>query len=132
VREADVVRRFYAAFGERDLATFLDAAHPDITFEPVLGVLFSRHGYRGHEGMTAWYEELHADWDSFEIPVEDVIAAGDHFVAFLRLVAHRGEETLDAQIAVECHVTGERISSIVGRDAWEVAEELGIEVPAKG
>lgn len=132
MRESDVVRRFYAAFGDCDLVALLDVSHPDITFEPVLGVLFSRHVYRGHAGITQWYEELHADWDSFEIPVEDAVDAGDHVVAFLRLIARRGEETLDARIAVECHFASELISSIVGREAWEAAEELGLEGPPGG
>jgi ketosteroid isomerase-like protein len=129
VRESDVVRRFYAAFGDLDLAALLEVAHPDITFEPVLGVLFSRHVYRGHDGITQWYEELHAGWDSFEIPVEDAVDAGDHVVAFVRLIARRAGQTLDARIAVECRFTGGRISSIVGRDAWAVAEELGLPGP---
>jgi ketosteroid isomerase-like protein len=125
-RRTDVVRRYYSAFDERDLPALLDVVDPGIVFEPVLGILFSRHVYRGHEGIARWYEELDTEWESFEIQVGDTVEAGDGVIAFLRLVAHRGEESLDAQIAVECHFRGERISSIVGREAWDAADQLGV------
>jgi ketosteroid isomerase-like protein len=130
MRRTDVVRRYYSAFCERDLPALLDVVDPGIAFEPVLGILFSRHVYRGHEGITRWYEELDTGWESFQIEVEDAIEAGDGVIAFLRLVARRGDESMDAEIAVECHFEGERISSIVGREAWDVADELGLPPPA--
>jgi ketosteroid isomerase-like protein len=125
-RRTEVVRRYYSAFGERDLPALLDVVDPGIVFEPVLGILFSRHAYRGREGIARWYEELVTEWESFEIQVGDIVEAGDGVIAFLRLVARDGEESMDAQIAVECHFEGERISSIVGREAWDVADQLGV------
>ncbi len=126
----DIVRRYHAAFTRRDLPTLLELLHPDVVFDPVLGILYSEHRYHGIDGMTRCYEELARDWDSFEILVEDAFDVDDHVVAFLHLIAHRGEESLDAQIATECRFTGERISSFVGREAWEVAEEIGVRHPA--
>jgi ketosteroid isomerase-like protein len=123
--QADVVRRFYSAFSRRDLEALLDTLDPDIEFEPVLGVLYDRHVYHGQDGIIQWYDELASEWDAFDSSVEDTLQVGDHVVAFVRLVAHRGERSLDAEIAVECHFRGDRISSLVGRDAWAVADELG-------
>ena len=129
MNRADVVRRFYRAFTERDLPTLLDTLEPDIAFEPVLGVLYDAHEYHGHAGMTRWFDELRAEWDSFETRVEAAIDTPDGVVAFVRLVAHRGDEDLTADIGVECHFRGERICAFVGRDAWAVAEELGMSAP---
>ena len=128
---ADVVRRFYAAFTERDVPGLLATLDPDIDFEPVLGVLYAQHRYHGHHEMRRWCEELAAEWESFETTVESAVERGDgSVVAFLRLVARREERSLEADIAVECDFAGDRISSITGRDAWEVAEELSVPPPA--
>jgi ketosteroid isomerase-like protein len=129
---SDVVRRFYAAFTARDLPALLDTLDPEVDFRPVLGVLYSQHAYHGRDGMTRWYEELATDWDSFEMLVEEAVDAGDRVVAFVRMVARRGEQTLEAEIGVECRFAGERISSFVGRDAWDAAEEVGIQRPGPG
>jgi ketosteroid isomerase-like protein len=128
----DVVRRFYAAFTERDLPALLDTLDPDIDFRPVLGILYPQNVYRGAEEITRWYEGLAGEWDAFEAIVENAIEAGDGVVAFVHLAAHRGEQRLEAEIAVECRFTGDRISSFVGRDAWDVAEELGVPGPSDG
>lgn len=125
----DVVRRFYAAFTGCDLPAMLETLDPGIVFEPVLGVLYSRHVYERIDGMTRWYEELHDDWDSFEMDVEDAVDDGDRVIAFVRLVAHRGDQSLEAEVGVECRFEGDRIVSFVGRDAWAVAEELGVPGP---
>jgi ketosteroid isomerase-like protein len=122
----DVVRRFYCAFSRRDLEALLATLDPAIEFEPVLGVLYDRHAYHGHEEITEWYEQLAAEWDAFDCSVENALLVDDHVVAFVRLVAQRDEQSLEAEIGVECRFTGERISSFVGRDAWEVADELSL------
>jgi ketosteroid isomerase-like protein len=126
---SDAVRRFYAAVTARDLPALLDTLDPEVDFEPVLGILYAEHVYHGHEGMTRWYEELTAAWGSLEMTVLDTVELEDRVVAFLQLAAHRGDETLDAQIAVDCRFRGGRISSFVGRDAWAAAEELGVPAP---
>jgi ketosteroid isomerase-like protein len=129
VSRSEVVRRYYAAYGARDLPAMLATLDPAIRFEPVLGVLFREHAYVGYEGITRWWEEFDTTWDAFEIRVVDVVDARDRLVAFLHLVGHRGEDSMEAEIAVECRFEGELISSIVGRDAWEVAAELAIPRP---
>lgn len=128
----DVVRRFYAAFTRRDLPALLDLLHPEVDFDPLLGILYSEHHYHGIDGMTRCYEELSRDWDSFEMQVEDAFDVDDHVVAFLHLIGRHGAQSLDAEIAVDCRFTGDRISSFVGREAWDAAEELGVRHPGSG
>ena len=126
---ADVVRRFYAAVTARDLTAALDTLDPQLQFEPVLGILYREHVYRGHDGITSWYAELVEQWDSFDAIVEDAFDVDGGVTVFLHLAAQRGDERLDAEIAVECAFAGDRILRITGRDAWEVAEELGVPPP---
>lgn len=121
---SDVVRRFYSALSARDLDALLDTLDPDVAVKPLLGILFDRHIFRGHAEMTAFFEQLAAGWDAFEGRVEHVRDVGDEVVAIVRLIGHRGEQSLDAQIGVECRFTGDRISSLVGCDPEEIAEKL--------
>lgn len=121
---AHVVRRLCSAFCEADLPTLLETVDPDVEFEPVLGVLYSRHVFHGRGGIARRYEELRSDWDAFEIGVENTFGEGDRVVVLLHLVAHRGNERLDAEIGVECRLRGGRIRSMLGRDADDVADEL--------
>jgi ketosteroid isomerase-like protein len=125
VSRPDVIRRFYHAFSQRDLDALLETLDPDVEFEPLLGVLYDRHVFHGHDEIAQWYEQLATEWDAFDGSVQDTLRVGDHVVAFVHLVARRGAQSLDAEIGVECHFRGDRISSFVGRDAWDVAEELG-------
>lgn len=127
---SDVVRRYHRAITEHDLPAALENLEPDFSFEPLLGVLYAEHVYHGHAGITRWYEEIHADWDAFAMTVRDTVELEDRVVAFLELAAHRGDETLDALIAADCRFRGQRLHSLVGRDAWAAAEELGLPAPS--
>jgi ketosteroid isomerase-like protein len=127
-RDVDAVRRFYAAWTASDLPAMLALSDPDIEAQPVLGLLYKRPSYRGHPGITQWFEEVVDLWDDFEPQVEDAREVDGSVVAFLRLVAHTGGRTSDARIAVVCKVDDGWIVSIRGRDRDELAEELGIEL----
>jgi ketosteroid isomerase-like protein len=127
-RDVDAVRRFYAAWTASDLPAMLALSDPDIEAQPVLGLLYKRPSYRGHPGITQWFEEVVDLWDDFEPQVEDAREVDGSVVAFLRLIAHTGGRTSDARIAVVCKVDDGRIVSIRGRDRDELAEELGIEL----
>jgi ketosteroid isomerase-like protein len=127
-RDVEAVRRFYAAWTASDLPAMLALADPEIEAQPVLGLLYKRPSYRGHRGITQWFEEVVDLWDDFDPQVEDAREVDGAVVAFLRLVAHTGNRTSDARIAVVCHVRDGKIIAIRGRDRDEVAEELGIEL----
>jgi ketosteroid isomerase-like protein len=123
---ATTVRRFYDAFNAQDLDGLLSTLSPAIMFIPVLGPLYNHHAYRGHAGMRVWYGEIADRWDGFEAHIEDVHEMGGFVIAFVRLVAHRGERQLEAKIAVECRVRAGRIHRMRGRDYHETAEQLGV------
>jgi len=125
--DVEAVRRFYAAWTANDLPAMLALVDPDVEAQPVLGLLYKRPSYRGHSGITQWFEEVVDLWDDFEPQVEDAREVDGAVVAFLRLVAHSGGRMSDARIAVVCKVTDGKIVSIRGRDRDELAEELGID-----
>ena len=125
VANADVVRRFYAAWNASDLEGVLDTFHPDAEFWPVMVPLLSREVYRGHAEITRWFTELRERWAEFRTEPEQLIEIADGVVVILRLVATdaAGEE-LDARIANVFTVRDGRIAVMEGRDAGETLEEL--------
>lgn len=122
--DVDLVRRFYDAWSAGDLPAMLEVVDPDVEIEPILGVLYARESYRGREDLAAWFEEVMARWERFESRVEKARQVGDEVVAFVRLVGHRGAESYEARIAVECRFRNGRIVSFRGRDAREAEEDL--------
>jgi ketosteroid isomerase-like protein len=123
-RDVEAVRRFYASWTSSDLPGMLAVADPNIDAVPVLGLLYKRRNYRGHEGITQWFEEVKDLWEGFEVHVERTAEVDGAVLAFLHLIAHQGGRSSDARIGVICRLRDHRIVSISGRDAEELAEEL--------
>ena len=122
--DVEAVRRFYASWTNSDLSGMLEVADPAIEAVPVLGLLYKRRNYRGHEGISQWYEEVRDLWERFESIVERTAEVDGAVIAFLHLIAHQGGRSSDARIAVICKMRNHRIVEITGRDADELAEEL--------
>jgi ketosteroid isomerase-like protein len=126
-RDVDVVRCFYAAWTASDLPAMLALADPDIEAQPVLGLLYQRPTYRGHHGITQWFEEIDDLWDDFDPRIEDAHEVDGSVVAFLHVVTQTRGRTSDARIAVVCTVKDGKIVSMRGRDRDEIADEFGLE-----
>src|SRR5262245_44270666 len=125
--DVDAVRRFYAAWTAGDLPRMLEEVDPEVEAQPILGLLYERPSYRGHSGISRWFEEVDDLWDDFAVEVESTHEIDGAVVAFLRLVGHtRGRES-DARIAVICHFRDGRILSFRGRDRDEMLEDLGLD-----
>jgi ketosteroid isomerase-like protein len=124
--EADIqaVRRFYSAWTDGNLPAMLDEVSADVEAQPVLGLLYERPAYRGHGGISRWFDEIKDLWEGFEAHVEEAREVDDAVIAFVRLVAHQGGRSSDARIGVVCHLRRGKIVSFVGRDADELADEL--------
>jgi len=125
--DVEAVRRFYAAWTAGDLPGMLAEVHPEVVAEPVLGLLYERPSYRGHGGIARWFEEIADLWDDFDSFVESTHQVDGAVVAFVRLVAHTGDRTSDAHIAVVCEFRDGKIVAFRGRDRDETIEELGLE-----
>ena len=123
-QDVEAVRRFYASWTNADLPAMLEVADPAIDADPVLGLLFKRRNYRGHDGISQWFDEVRDLWEGFEVNVEGTAEVDGAVVAFLHLVAHQGGRSSDARIGVICQMRDHRILSITGKDAEEIAEEL--------
>ena len=123
-QDVEAVERFYSSWTNSDLAGMLEVADPAIDAVPVLGLLFKRRNYRGHGGITQWYDEVKDLWERFDLIVERTAEVDDGVIAELHLVAHQGDRSSDARIGVLCKMRNHKIVSITGRDADEMFEEL--------
>src|ERR671921_541974 len=101
-QEVEAVRRFYAAWTAGDLDAMLAEVDPEVEAQPVLGLLYERPSYRGHGGMTRWFEEVADLWDYFDTLVESAHQVDGAVVAFVHIVAHTRGGSSDAHIAVVC------------------------------
>jgi ketosteroid isomerase-like protein len=124
--EVDALRRFYAAWTAGDLEAMLAEVDRDVEAQPVLGLLYERPSYKGHSGISRWFEEVEDLWDDFEAHVEATHEVDGAVIGFLRLVAHTRGRSSDARIAVICHLRDGKIVSFRGRDRDEVIEELDL------
>ena len=124
--ETDALRRFYAAWSAGDLEAMLAEVDPDVEAQPVLGLLYERPSYKGHSGISRWFEEVEDLWDKFEIKVEQTHEADGAVIGFLHLIAYTRGRSSDASIAVICRFRDGKILTFRGRDREEVIEELDL------
>ena len=123
--DAATVERFYSAWNGGDLEGVIGTFAPEGEFRPVFGLLHRERRYQGRDGITAWFREFHDDWEEYRFDPEDMLAAGRHLVAIVRVAARRdlGEDT-HARVA---HVFALRDSLIVlleARDADDTLDDL--------
>jgi ketosteroid isomerase-like protein len=124
--EVDAVRRFYAAWTAGDLQAMLAEVDQEVEAQPVLGLLYERPTYRGHSGISRWFEEVDELWDDFDSLVEATHEVDGAVIAFLCLVAYTRGRASDSRIAVVCHFRDGKILTFRGRDREEVIDELDL------
>jgi ketosteroid isomerase-like protein len=64
-QNVQLLREWFAATANRDVARLLEIASPEIEYVPIMAVLEGRI-YRGHEGVVRWIDELYEHWEVFE------------------------------------------------------------------
>jgi ketosteroid isomerase-like protein len=80
------------ALGERDLATLLDLAAPDVEWYSFFARLGMSGVYRGHEGTREYVRDLTEAWEILRAETDDAIAVGAVALLVGRL-HYRGRES---------------------------------------
>ncbi len=66
----ELVHRAIDAVNRRDLAALLAVMDDDVEAAPLMAAM--EGGYRGHDGIRRWWENLHDVWPDFSIEVLEV------------------------------------------------------------
>ena len=56
----------YKAWSRRDIDTLVTVVHPDAVARPILGANIGTSVYHGHDGLRAWFRDLHQEWEAFK------------------------------------------------------------------
>jgi ketosteroid isomerase-like protein len=62
----ELVRRSFEAMAAWDVDALLRLYDPNVEFLPLTGTLVESRGYRGHEGVRAYFAEARELWDVME------------------------------------------------------------------
>jgi ketosteroid isomerase-like protein len=73
----DLVRRSFAPMSAWDVDALLRLYGPDVEYLPLTGTRIESGGYRGHEGVRAYFAEARDLWDLMELEAHDHRELGD-------------------------------------------------------
>jgi len=72
----NTVQAFADVITERDVEAALELCHPEIEFFSLMAQLEART-YRGHSGITRYFEDVESTWDEWRVDAERIEAAPD-------------------------------------------------------
>ncbi|MDQ3571421.1 MAG: nuclear transport factor 2 family protein [Actinomycetota bacterium] len=74
--------RFWAAINSQDLDGLIEVCDQEVELHSVVGSV-----YRGHDGLKAWWSELHDALGTYEGTIGDTLTLGDLVLALVRVNA---------------------------------------------
>jgi ketosteroid isomerase-like protein len=87
VTNEEAIATAYGAWSRRDIEALLSVVHPESEARPILGANIGTSVYRGHEGLRAWFKDLHQEWESFETSITRTDVRGDRVLCTLQIHA---------------------------------------------
>jgi ketosteroid isomerase-like protein len=76
----ELVRRSFEAMSAWDVDELLRLYAPDVEFLPLTGTLVESGGYRGHEGVRAYFAEARELWEVLEPEGHEYLDLGERVV----------------------------------------------------
>ena len=77
---AELVRSVVDLFNDRDFGGAMGAIAKDIEFVPLRSAI--EGPYRGHEGMRKWWADTAANWEIFQVEMQEYRGVGENgFIA---------------------------------------------------
>jgi ketosteroid isomerase-like protein len=109
-----LIRKAYAAFGERDLDGLIALSDESIVVFTFTGLLAGRtEPYRGYEGLANYISDLGEQWKRLELqPQHFHPVAEDQVLVFGRVRAWHERGFLDSQNAWLWTLRGDRVLSV--------------------
>jgi ketosteroid isomerase-like protein len=113
VTREETIRLAYAAWSSRDIDALLGVVHPDAEARPILGANIGSSVYHGKEGLRAWFEDLHQEWETFETGVTGIEEQGGR--ALLTIQVHARGRASGIVIDGELYHLVEFRDGLIGR-----------------
>jgi ketosteroid isomerase-like protein len=88
----EIVRRAFEAIRNRDIEALLRLYEPQAAFRPLTGTQVESGGYRGHDGIRAYFEEVDTVWDQM-LPHADNLRCDGDLVVVVGGCMVRGRES---------------------------------------
>ena len=95
----------YEAWSRRDIDALLEVVHPDAEARPILGANLGVSVYHRHEGLRAWFRDLHQEWEAFETRVTRM--------------DWRGERAL---LTIDVHACGRASGVVIDGELYHLVE----------
>ena len=93
----DSVRRFVAAFNERDFESMAPELSEDAELYPLRAQLEGK-SYRGIEGVREMFADFDEDWEHLRLEVDEIRDAGDQVVAVGHLLSRGRASRVDLDV----------------------------------
>ena len=88
----DVIRKVYAAWRDDDLGALLETSDPEVELRTSGAFPDLAAVYRGHRGVSEFWEAMRAPWDWFRLDVKRVVE-GDDCAAMVVAFRARGKDS---------------------------------------
>jgi ketosteroid isomerase-like protein len=120
----ETIRRGQQAFSRGDPSWAIEQVADDVEWQPTGAWLGLEESYRGREGVTEWMETLRAEFEEFEVSIEEVLHDDDEAVVVVERLRGRGRESGAAVEMTICAVYRfNDEGQVVLRQAFTTAEE---------
>ncbi len=94
-----LARRWSKAFNEQDLAVLADLTSEDFEFVPYLASLIETNVYRGHDGLSRYFDDARTAWKELRVRQAEVRElSGDRTISFGDLHAQGRASGLEVDV----------------------------------
>jgi ketosteroid isomerase-like protein len=86
---AELARSVVKAFNDRDFGPVLRAIDKDVEFVPLRSAI--EGPYHGHEGMRRWWADTAANWETFQLDMQEYRDVGENGYIARGVIHARGK-----------------------------------------
>jgi ketosteroid isomerase-like protein len=123
-KHLETIRRGQQAFSRGDTGWAAEQVAHDVEWYPTGAWLGLKESYRGPEGVAEWMETLRAEFEEFEVSLEEVLHDDDEAVVVVERLHGRGRESgAAAGMTIYGMYRFNDEGKVVLRQAFRTAEE---------
>jgi ketosteroid isomerase-like protein len=123
-RHLETIRRGQEAFNRGDLSTSREWVAEDVEWHPTESFPGVEGVYRGPDAMDRWMETIRAEWQEFEVSLDDVLHnEGDVLIITERLRGRGRESGAEVEMRIFAVYRFNSEGKVTSRKAFTAREE---------